>query len=264
MNNWKPTEFERFESSFSTSTRTARIVTDAGKAYIKALGNPEGPHVLAFEWIAANLARWFGLRTFDFAVIVLKDEDEIFLGDDCRALPGPAFVTKAERGRSWNGSAAELENVQNTEDITRLIVFDNWIRNRDRYFPPRENYDNVFLSTEHTDDDFCELIAMDHTHCMSESNFLSAKISNIDYVKDDRLYCGFPAFMTFFDENVLQNTLSRLSQVNGEMVGAVVNSIPDEWEVEDRAAEALTDFLCQRAVFLSQKETPYFCRMEGE
>ncbi|MFM7919305.1 MAG: hypothetical protein ACKPJJ_03710, partial [Planctomycetaceae bacterium] len=40
---WKPTEFQRFESGLDTSMGTARIITDAGKSYIKAMGNRLGP-----------------------------------------------------------------------------------------------------------------------------------------------------------------------------------------------------------------------------
>jgi hypothetical protein len=39
---------------------TARVDTDLGEGYIKALGNPEGPHILACELIgshAGGLAR---------------------------------------------------------------------------------------------------------------------------------------------------------------------------------------------------------------
>ena len=43
---WTPTTFVRFERAFDTSTCTARIVTDAGPAYIKTMGNRQGPHAL--------------------------------------------------------------------------------------------------------------------------------------------------------------------------------------------------------------------------
>ena len=52
---WRPTEFRRFEAGLDTSMGTARIITDAGKAYIKAMGNRQGPHLLAVELIATRL-----------------------------------------------------------------------------------------------------------------------------------------------------------------------------------------------------------------
>lgn len=66
---WPPTTFLRHEDELDTSMGTARIVTDAGPAYIKAMGNRQGPHPLACEWVATHLAKWFGLTTFDFAIM---------------------------------------------------------------------------------------------------------------------------------------------------------------------------------------------------
>jgi hypothetical protein len=128
---WRPTTFLRFEEAFDTSMGTARIVTDAGPAYIKALGNRQGPHPLACEWVATNLARWFGLPTFEFALLTIDagiDEIPFFRGG--MAASGTAFVTKATPGHTWGGSADELNDLTNPEAISRLVVFDTWVQLR--------------------------------------------------------------------------------------------------------------------------------------
>ncbi len=66
---WQPTEIRRFVRSVPSSTGVAVVISDAGEGYLKAIGNPEGEHVLACEWVATHLARWFGLPTFDFTLI---------------------------------------------------------------------------------------------------------------------------------------------------------------------------------------------------
>jgi hypothetical protein len=71
---WRPTTFLRFEEALDTSMGTARIVTDAGRAYIKAMGNRQGPHQLACEWVATQLAEWFGLPTFEYALLPIDAE----------------------------------------------------------------------------------------------------------------------------------------------------------------------------------------------
>jgi hypothetical protein len=53
---WRPTTFLRFEIALDTSMETARLVTDAGLAYLKALGNRQGPHPLAGEWVGTQVA----------------------------------------------------------------------------------------------------------------------------------------------------------------------------------------------------------------
>jgi hypothetical protein len=49
-------------------------MTDAGKAFVKTLGNPEGPAALISEWIGTRLAAWLGLPTFDIAIVDYPDE----------------------------------------------------------------------------------------------------------------------------------------------------------------------------------------------
>jgi hypothetical protein len=44
---WPPTRFKRFERFVKSSTGVAIVQTDAGRGYIKAMGNDEGPHALA-------------------------------------------------------------------------------------------------------------------------------------------------------------------------------------------------------------------------
>ncbi len=47
--NWNPTEFLRFEESFSTSRKVSLILTDAGKAFIKTMMASQSHHPLACE-----------------------------------------------------------------------------------------------------------------------------------------------------------------------------------------------------------------------
>jgi hypothetical protein len=125
---WQPTTFLRFEEMLDTSMGTSRIVTDAGPAYIKALGNLQGPHPLACEWVATQLAAWFGLPTFEFALMNIDstvDEIPFFRGG--KAASGTAFVSRAESGHPWGGSRQELDYLANPEAVARLVVFDNWV-----------------------------------------------------------------------------------------------------------------------------------------
>lgn len=122
---WHPTTFVRFEEGLDTSMGTARIVTDAGPAYIKAMGNRQGPHPLACELVATQLASWFGLPTFESSLIEIDAEvDEIPFHRGGQAESGLAFVTRAVTGHTWGGSVEELSELVNPSDIGRLVVFD--------------------------------------------------------------------------------------------------------------------------------------------
>ena len=132
------------------------------------------------------MAHWFGLPTFDFAILNLDAADEIPFESGGKAAPGPAFVTRATKGNTWGGEDGELDLLENPEAISRLVVFDTWTRNCDRYPPDLEmrkpNRDNVFLNSTSEREDRFRLIAMDHTHCFTCGRDLTdAYLSNIDH-----------------------------------------------------------------------------------
>ena len=92
--------------------RPSVVTTDGGPAYVKCLGNPQGAHALACEWIATSVARTLGLPTLDFGLLELDDEDVPFPGG--RERPGPAFATREEDGRTWPGDEESLSRLSNS------------------------------------------------------------------------------------------------------------------------------------------------------
>lgn len=226
---------------------------------MKALGNREGAHVLAFEWVAANLASLMSMRTFQFAIMPIMSGDEIPLGHDRRAAPGPAFITKEESGYPWSGNPDELKYIKNQHDISQLVVFDTWIRNRDRFCLGRKpNYDNVFLSTQYTTGKYTELVAMDHTHCFSNKSELTPEQQHVEYIQDELIYGAFPGFKIFVDEAIIKSALEKINAISGAEIACIINSIPREWEVPDAAKNALCCFLTERARWLSAKDARAF------
>src|SRR4051812_44333293 len=128
---WSPTRLIDIGESADTSTGVVEVITDAGMAYLKAIGNRQGPHVLATDWVGTHLAKWFGLSTFDIAIVPLEEGFELRRG--AKATPGPAFAARAEAGDAWGGGPNQLAPIVNPEDITRLVVFDTWALNCDRH-----------------------------------------------------------------------------------------------------------------------------------
>jgi len=88
------------------------------------MGNPEGPHVLACELVGTLLAEWLGLPTLDSAIIWVEPDDEIEFAGGGRATPGPAFITKFERGTAWGGDVRTLHDILNPGNIPWLVVLD--------------------------------------------------------------------------------------------------------------------------------------------
>lgn len=256
---WKPTAVQRFIKSFPTSAGTALVLTDAGQAYIKPLGNAEGPHILACEVVATQLAKWFGLSTFDFAIIEITDANEIPFHSGGIALPGPAFATRAESGDVWGSNNAQLKLLSNPQDLTRLVVFDTWCLNCDRYSEPpngqigkpRINRDNVFLSEE-TSAGQLLLKAMDHTHCFTCGRELTTRLAYDDKIKDPRVFGLFPEFRPFLDRDELVHAVQALQAIERNLVHDMMQSIPTEWDVRTDIRESWTDLIVRRAAFVAE------------
>ena len=251
---WPPTRFIRYEDTvWGSSTGPAIITTDAGRAYLKAINNPMGPHALAREWVGAKLARLFGLEIFEMAILFVSDYDEIPIKGGL-AAPGPALLTReVKNGFNWGGDPKELDIIENPDGVTRLVVFDTWTRNKDRHPPSdidwSQNYDNVFFSPKNAAAGRFRLIAMDHSECFLGP--LNARMATIDRVKDDRIYGLFDAFKPLMDQETLFDTIDRLRQVDRFEVSAIVGELPKEWDVNAAAAEALVSLIMERADYLA-------------
>lgn len=248
---WQPTFIEKQIGAAPSSTCPATVVTDAGGAVLKAINNPEGPHALAREWIVTRLARWFGLPTFDIAILDVTDIDDIAMGKHARPVdPGPAIVTRYERGKNWDGKDSTLALIENTETITGIIVFDTWVRNRDRYLHgTRINLGNVYLSEENAAQGRFVLKAIDHTHCLAQGD-LNAKMSGIDAIRDGRIYGLFPEFRSRVENPLVSDALNRLGNVDRSIIMEAVDDLPKAWQVEPAAVAAMTELLVQRASYL--------------
>lgn len=256
-NPWRPSSFLRYIDTVRSSSRTAIIETDAGRAYLKAINNPESPHVLACDWIGTQLARRFGLQTFDVAILELEEDDEIPLDQNLIAQRGPAFVARGEKGEPLAGESS-LRVVENLEDIARLIVFDTWVRNCDRHRPAddeepvRVNRDNVFLSEEGAAPGKFILKAIDHGHIFTCGKPLNRDLANIARVKDDRLYGLFPFFRKHVTaEQIAQVAVVELKNVHDDLWGDLLDTLPDAWQVTLDAKRAINRLLLERARYLA-------------
>jgi hypothetical protein len=158
---------------------TLIVRTDAGLAYLKALGNPDGPHALVKDLLGTHLSAMLGLPTFDYAVIEVTDLDELPFFKAGKAEPGPAFVTRGEDGSVWGSDKRLLDKIDNIDAISGLVVVDTWLRNTDRYYLPknRVNWDNVFFSKESTEDGKLSLRVMDFSHAIQFGGELTTSAS---------------------------------------------------------------------------------------
>lgn len=268
--NWKPTRLMEVARSVDTSTGATRVSTDVGRAYIKPMGNRQGPHVLATDWVGTHLAKWFGLSTFEIAILTLDADDRFPLPRGYTAQPGPAFAARAMAGDPWGKSGLQLDVLVNPEDVTRMVVFDTWTLNCDRHHHDltvrRPNYDNVYLSSEGVEPDKRRLIAMDHGLCFIRSGEdLTSRLTHIDKVRDEHVYGLFPEFREKLREDIVDVCAARLKEMDIATARAMIATVPTEWEVSKEAREAWAELIYRRAGFVADnvlnwidKAAPWF------
>lgn len=248
---WQPTLIRRVIETLPTSTCVAKVATDAGHGFLKGMDNPAGNHSLATELVAAELAVQFGLRVPPFALVQVEgieipmvDRASVQLGV---VQPGPAFISREVEGTTGDGGDEFLRRIANREDVSKLVVFDTWIRNADRCPPNLHdvpyNRDNLFFSIEGRR---FELVAIDHSHCFVEGT-LDDLLAGADLLNDGAIYGYFPEFEPFIEAHAVAAAAARLRQIDIALVQAIVASVPKEWGVTAPTREAWVELICGRA-----------------
>lgn len=245
-NPWQPTAVRRVIQALGTSTGVAKVSTDEGIAYLKGIGNPAGLDSLATELVGTELARWIGLQTPDFAIISVNNID-IPLRAGGSLQYGPMFASRDTVHITYDGDPSKLSRLLDPEAVSRLVVFDSWIRNGDRHHPDENlqivNRDNLFFSPRGRD---YELIAIDHSHCFVAGT-LADEIGDPEVRDDDGVYGLFPEFRPLISPAAIGRSLHRLSEIDTRVAGEIVGSIPSEWGVTARTRQLWVEVICQRA-----------------
>ncbi len=231
-----------------------RVETDVGEGFLKALGNPEGPHVLASEWVGSQLADLLSIPTLDFTLVQVDSSAELPMKDAGHARPGAAFISRLDEGLSWGGAARQLAHVVNKQHLSAIVVLDTWIRNRDRFCaaPARRNPDNVWLSRKDVRGRGVRVMAIDHTHCFADGTQLTTAMAGIAVVKDERVYGLFPEFAAYLGKADMQAACARLAAVPKDRIVAAIETIPQEWEVAGNVRKAWMELLVQRAAYVAE------------
>ncbi len=234
--NWQPSQLIRPVLQLPTSTKPLLVVTDAGDAVIKFMGNPMGYEALAFDLVGTELARWIGLKTPDFATMPVRD----IPSDWCDAFDienGPAFLSRYLPALTYEGGTTFLDRLADPDDIAKLVVFDTWVCNEDRYPPDiargdlKVNLDNLLFSRSTADPrrQKFDLLAFDHTHAFSDIGF--AGLQDEAQILSEAVYGLFPAFKPFLTQTAIDAATERLRQIDRAELWALLDAIPPEWGV---------------------------------
>ena len=252
---WQPGKLTHVVDALHNSTRPLHVATDSGDAIMKSLGNPAGPEALAFELVGTELARWIGLKTPDFATLRLqgipKDWCPHFAIED-----GHAFLSRYMPAATFDGHRAILERLSNPNDIARLVVFDTWVLNEDRYPPDNAfdekppNLDNLMFARRRGGRRLkYDLIVFDHTHAFSNAGYDG--LDDGGRVTADGVYGFFPLFKPYMTYDAIKAATDRLREVDADEVQTLLDAVPADWGLTGALKRVWHVLICERAQFVA-------------
>ena len=252
---WCPSRVLRVIRAFGTSTAPIRVATDRGEAFVKTLGNPEGPDALVSEWIGTALAKWLGLPMFEVALVHYPEELGVRYPKGCRSLAGPAFAARAVPGRSWSGTKDDLDLIDNPADISGLVLLDTWTRNYDRYSDRgdavRRNVGNVFFCDYGARPGRYRLLAIDQSECFRTGRALTSQgLLDIDNIRDVTIYGLFPEFRQHVTRDSMRPFLNRLATFQASDFDRAAAGVPNAWGLRRETLAKLKTFCLDRSRFL--------------
>lgn len=257
MSGWAPTKIRWVGNTLASSTGATHVETDAGPAYVKLMGNGEGPQALYCEYVGTRAAAWLGLPTFATAIIDVTEPALVTYADGSKSSVGPAFAARFEPGFTWDGSSEILASVDNPDAIAGLLVLDTWLLNCDRYRSEagavRCNTRNVFLSSVGAPKGRVRMVAMDHTHILTCGAQLTKRIGHIDRVQDGRLFGHFPGFRPHLTHPSVRSFAARLAQLTVSDAAHMHAGVPRAWAPQADVQQAVVDFMVARAGFVAER-----------
>lgn len=224
-------------------------MTDLGGAIVKYMGNRAGQDALVAELLAAELAGKIGLRTPDFAVVVIPEietTDPLVI-----AQSGPAFFSRWEQAQSLSPKSALLANLRTPSDVARLIAFDTWIRNKDRFANGSNeeilNYDNILLKADKRK---TQILVIDHSHAFAETT-MDDEINDL-WATEQVVYGLFNEFAAMLTRRDIKVALDALCAVEIEEIKSICLSPPPQWGFTAEMGNKLAALLVARAKLMSQ------------
>ncbi|MEQ1403785.1 HipA family kinase [Neorhizobium sp. Rsf11] len=233
----------------STSTKPLHVMTDEGAALVKYMGNRAGLDALVSELLAGELAGKVGLRTPDFAVVdipIIETSDPFVT-----VQPGPAFFSRWEQAQSLAPNSKLLASLRDPGDVSRLVVFDTWIRNKDRFADDPNgtllNYDNILFKADKRK---TQLLVIDHSHAFAETS-LEAEMHD-DWATERVVYGLFNEFLPMLKRSDVKSAIDTVLALAIEEIETICQSTPVQWGITAAVADRIAELLVRRANLMSE------------
>jgi hypothetical protein len=251
---------QRVVKLFPSHSRPARVLTDAGPGYVKGLFSPSGSDSLAAELVCAELATLIGLSVPPFAVIQ-NSEIEVPMLDWHTHMGVPLFFSsEIENALTSDGSDTFLKKLDRPADVAKLVMFDTWVRNRDRFNTTPSggqsyNRDNLLFGP--APNGRLRVQPIDHANCfVGTGGTFEGGMHGAEVFDDKTIYGLFPEFAPFMNSTYVAEAAEAILAVSEAAVREIVNSIPVQWGVLHPQRERLVEVILERAKRVSEFAPP--------
>jgi hypothetical protein len=259
MSPWQPTEITEQIESFGTSTYPIHIMTDAGEAVLKYIGNPKGPGVIANDWLGNVIAKMLGLTSLEQAIIEVTPQVARRLRPtgSHHVLSGLAMVTKWIEMNPWDGTEQTLASTSGIGDLGTLVTFDTLIMNPDRHEDclnpiPQEdlhqNMDNLGIGAPNASGGR-DLVVFDHGEAFNRSRALMVLTQSV--IESPQIYGVFPAFRRYLRMSQIEAACQRLLGLDWNAIDAEIDGMPNAWCLGTFRKEDAKRLLKARAPWLA-------------
>lgn len=248
---WTPTTILFEIKPCATNSLTVEVETDQGSGFLKCLSDKVDPGDLVCELIGSRLARLLGLVVPDFATISVPDDAPFTLAKGAKILPGHGFISRKVSGEPLENSRAALLSLDNPKDLAKLVVFDTWTVNCDRYRPASSarksmrNDRNLMLSRSSATAGKFVLMPIDHGCCFKCLRSLTPPTLR-QATTDDTLYGMFPEFDGLVLRADALTAAVELQSISRDAISSALDDVPNEWGFTNSIRDALLDMLTQR------------------
>lgn len=225
---------------------------DDGRDYVvKTMSNPnhgDARKILANDYIANKLAEYLKLPVAEGQIIYLSQEviDQIPVIENYDIQPGMHFGCIFYKNKERPTRPERNQKCINLNEMPGIIVFDHWVRNRDR----ADNQWNLIVDIREDDN---KLYMIDHGGCFFSSRRSATslrKYAGRMSVYWGKLYKQFKYFIK--DKAAFDHYLKAIEEFPDEEINNIVYSTPAEWEPDQDELDAIIEYLIIRKTKLQE------------
>lgn len=148
-----------------------------------------------------------------------------------------------------------MKKLDRPEDVAKLVIFDTWVRNIDRYAAQGDgtaNRDNLLFAP--TAQGKFRMHPIDHASCFVSADF--DELAGPEALADKEIYGLFPEFRPYLTPNRVADAIEQMLAIPADSVRDVVNSVPPQWGVTAQERDRLAEMIIGRAPLVAGYAPP--------